>query len=60
MMHPAFPDVMARLRVPQSSDTVTQRESLITRRSQSCVAEFSSMGSDAACGGAKVADSVVC
>jgi hypothetical protein len=32
MMHPAFPDVMARLRVPQSSDTVTQRESLITTR----------------------------
>jgi hypothetical protein len=29
---PAFPDVMARLRVPQSSDTVTQRDGLVTTR----------------------------
>ena len=32
MTHPAFPDVMARLRVPQSSHPVTQRDDLVTTR----------------------------
>ena len=32
MMHPAFPDVMARLRVPKSSHPVTQRDDLVTIR----------------------------